>query len=198
MKSRKITKEMQAKIICALIVHTHKARYLELVKERAALAVRVRDTIYDKKTRTLMDSLPESFLSRKNAVRVYAESCEDLVLNGTFSAVFNFLTGDEKIPEVMLRVTNTHAGYHNQPAAKPDVGSSLYDAATEHQRKISAFRDAIKQDRAVASATIASVTTTKQLIEAWPEIKKYIPGDAEARNVVAIRREDLNARFKLP
>ncbi|WP_211440943.1 Nmad5 family putative nucleotide modification protein [Collimonas humicola] len=170
----KLTKEIRATIWARIYKATLGLELEALNKRENDIATKVREQAAGKHLAAL-DALPENFVRKQNYLTVRCEKHghEHLHYGKSLASPNTVVLPAGKIAETV---------------------SQLFDDRD-------ALKTKIRTAEANYNAIAARATTTKRLIELWPEIEPYAPADAEspaASTSLAIPINDLNKTLGLP
>ena len=171
MASQKLTAALRRHIVDAAIEHAFGARRSELFKEKQAIGDAVYADTYTPHLET-MKKLPEDFFDKDDSIYV------------SFAGKRNYLPMSE------IRLVCANCGGRRESYAADHELSQRFD---DYAAKSQALKRERRQAYAKISAAVNAVNTTKQLLDAWPEAKQFMPDDAAPVQALAIPREELNA-----
>lgn len=194
----RLTNDMRADIVSALMTHKFDDEVSVLCDERAGIALAVYEHHYAG-TLERMDKLPKGWLQTEGVVRFRAAG---------YNHQYNFSGRIFGRPQTLSSfISNKRENVEKRQQAQW-VGRTLqtYEATHDiavrvekHEAAAAALAERVTQARAQATATLDRFTTVEKLIDAWPEIKPFIPaGKAPPPAVPALPTQHLNQMFDLP
>lgn len=139
-----------------LKAHSFKARRDELDGKLRVLGDEVYDHVYPKEVRRRMQALPEGFL----------DECESLPVS--FAGDVTWVRFTEK------RRTATKHSSHGHVAAVYEASHTFTARFRELDGAVSRLAAEESDAMHKAAALLASVTTTRLLLEAWPECRPFV------------------------
>lgn len=197
--STRLTVSIRERIANDLLTHKFSAAIGALIADRAAHAHDVYCDIYSKSDRAKMDALPAGWLPESNRIGVQFGSSGRSYVELSFSgAVYGEVNkyrkgtmkhGDRRIISKHVHgCAKVYADDHPLAKAKADLDSKFDDLKTS-------VSEAAKQ----VNAALASATTIKRLVEAWPEIEPFARAhEATPPNLPAVPTDRLNKLLDLP
>lgn len=168
----RLTQDVKDQIQKRLLEATFNKEQEALTAAENTLAVKVLESMLDRKTRDALRKAPEQFVRRDSSI--------DVDIPGRRWTRLDYKDTD---------LSPQHSAIVSDELAK-EVGAHL-DRLDELNARRTA---ALHQLRGV----FLSVTTTKRLVEVWPDLEPYIPFDTEVVYPIAVRPAELNAAFGLP
>lgn len=195
MASTKLTNWIREQIVADLMAHRFTKACDKLVKDRAALAVKVYRDFYPRALLAKIEALPEGWLVSDNDIHAsFSGRVDGLPFNGgVYGAVGKYRTSTEAV---------------SRPFLSKDYGRvvAVYDAAhplavlhaelSARQNEIVTQIDAAKRQ---AVAAVNSATTINRLIELWPEVEPFARKHESAKvPLPALPTSELNALLDLP
>ena len=176
----RLTNDMRSRIERKLMERRFSEREAALVKQEQKLALAVYNSAFSATDRRKMTSLPDGWLAKHRHVRFEAY--------GTFHH-FHMKDAkpfpDNKSGYCCLATFEARHELAERTrafkAAKSDLRKEKHEAETELQR------------------ALASCTTVKRLLEAWPELEPFVSDYVSTPNTLpTVPVEKLNADFRLP
>lgn len=181
MKSQKITDSLRY----AILRNINEDVMGEVAKEAEAALAHVCDEIYAQITQPFLrtlNALPQGVVPERSSFRV------SFTKDGSNSNTLNM---------TVPRRVWAGANYSVAPFCYIDPSDKLAERYFEHASKVRDINDKRTTLRNEASSIIKTCTTTKKLIEIWPEAEQYIPKpDAPLETPLAKRTEELNTMIQ--
>lgn len=178
----RLTKELRKRIKDQIIEHRFNDDKSKLDQKKDKFALKVYTTVFSKKERELLVSLPEGWTTKLSSFQVN--------LGGE---THRFYLSEKLI---------FPGGYSNYSTVKAYDGSH---ALSEEKAKLICekqnFNAEVNSAKADINAILTSVSTIKRLKEAWPEITTIVDNlapEEKIANFPAVRMQDLNKSLKLP
>lgn len=174
MKSVRLTNDMRRTIVTSIMDQWEESNPLPVILTEEQFADAMWEETYGKLP---LDKIPTRLLNRTNGIRIQPE-------NG------NYLYIGMSTPRPVAR--------HTTDAVIPDDHPLLLEyqagkvVVKDWKDKFDAFKEEVQQ-------IIQSVNTTKQLLEAWPEVEEHLPGyirNPSNIKLPAIKVEHLNEALK--
>ena len=194
--SARLTKEIREAITTDLIKHRFESAVKEVYAQRAALADAVYRDIYTKAQREQIDALPEGMLPTVDDVSVnFGTSYTHVYFSGqTYGALI-------KVASAVREGTSRRVHYkHKSGSVK--VYDATHKLAVEYDRLSGVVSDLVKEidtARLASLAAMASASTIKRLIEAWPEVEPFAKRfDTERPSLPMVQTDQLNKILDLP
>lgn len=201
----RLTNDIRGTIVNALMVHKFDSAVEALCVERADIARQVYEHHY-KRDLKRMNDLPDGWLLTDGDVKFDASgTIRSYYFSGKMygsnwssrwqNEVCDFPSNSGRVAvEYRFR-----ADEHNRTICTFDANHPIAEAVERHEAAGEALAEQIKAARAQATATVGRFTTTEKLIEAWPEIKPFIPEKAAPPPALpALPTQHLNSMFDLP
>jgi hypothetical protein len=193
---------MRSDIVHALMEHTFNDEVRVLCDERAAIANDVYDIHYAGKSER-MEKLPDKWLRTYYRVEFRAAGADQAYyLSGKIDVYAR-----HEVAPLMQFTANHREDVHRRvlncdyarclKVFEPESGISV--RVQIHEASAVALAERVKNARAQAAATLDQFYTVEKLLEAWPEIKPFIPeAKRPAPALPAVPVAALNALFDLP
>lgn len=199
--STRLTNDLRDTIASDILRHRFSEQVDALIADRAAFAEAVYCDIYRKADREKMEALPKGWLPECSKVGVQfgstGRSYETVSFDGSFYGPLGSMrTRVKDAPSSDRRMQNRHA----HGCAK--VYDDQHKLSIRHQ-ELADRHSALKADFETAKrqtmAALASVSTIKRLIEAWPEVAPFATKhEAAPRQLPSVPTEKLNEMLGLP
>jgi len=198
----RLTNDMRSDIVHALMEHTFNDEVRVLCDERAAIANDVYDIHYTGKSER-MEKLPKGWLRTDHDVQFRAAGTDHTYyLSGKINvygrhAIAPLMQFDaNRREDVQRRFLQCDYGKTTQVF---DPEHSISVRVQIHEASAVALVERVSNARAQAAATLDQFYTVEKLLEAWPEIKPFIPqAKRPAPALPAVPVAALNALFDLP
>lgn len=201
-RSFPLTTALRESIHAALLRH----RFAEEIEASraawAAFADAVYRDIYDATTRRRMEALPKGWLPESEDIRVQfgdASRYDELYFDGRRHSRHEAFMKYRDNAKISRRITSVH---RNGCAKTYDFGHTLCAAYEDLRGREKGLQDQIGTAATQASALLRNATTTKKLIDEWPEVaplvEAVLPTSQRIRTLPAVPIADLNAAFRLP
>lgn len=198
----RLTNGMRETILENLIKHKYDAIKPVMMKERAGIALAIYNRVYNPKVRAKMDELPDGWLQTHNDIMIRFET-ENMrfAFNGYHSNYTNHVLRyiyDCNVASITKKFP--HSDLKGSTLAvinksNDELGLRIY----EHIKLETQYCTEIRNLKKTLENTLASFTTTEKLVEAWSEVKEFVPGPVvTATNLPAIPVADLNKSLGLP
>lgn len=199
-----LTKAIRTKIVRNLIDHKFKDRYNLLIEQRASLALDVYRSCFSADDRKRMGELPEGWLPTRASISVKhgaSYTCHN------FSGAIGMTCKEEKTGFYVLNCARRpKEAYQRFPYDAQSSCREVFEAdhplslrCDKLSGDLERMKESVNNDQAVATATLAQFGTIEKLVDAWPEIKPFLPEPIQAvKNLPAISTPDLNSIFGLP
>lgn len=194
----RLTTSIRNAIANAVMKHRYEATVSALIDEKAAFAVNVYEDLYSKSTRDKMNALPEGWLPSSDNVAVqFGASYERIYFNGyTYGKLVSVIASEDRRKDGGLRLLGKHA---HGCAKVYDATHPLSIAHSNLESKERRLKTEFEETRLQVEAALNAVTTTKRLIETWPEIAPFASQfDDEKPQLPAIPTQQLNKILGLP
>lgn len=183
--SRKMTNEIRQAIVKAAKKHRFQAAEDELRKREIDLGRRIYDATYDERVRNLMNQMPDGIIDTDAVVWFNNdEGHRDSLPLGESRPVSHLAGRWSRHHDYCIRIES--------------------DLAADYRKLVEDSR-ALEKEKELAASTmrsaLASYTTVKKLLEAWPEIEPFLPDwdlAAPNRQLPVPEVKKLNEMFKLP
>jgi hypothetical protein len=178
--------------------HRYEATVAALIEEKTAFAIKVYEDLYSKSTRDKMSALPEGWLPSSDNVAVqFGASYERIYFNGyTHGKLISVIASEDRRRGGSLRLLGKHA---HGCAKVYDATHALSVAHSKLDAKERDLKTEFEATRRQLEAALNAVTTTKRLIETWPEIAPFASKfDDEKPQLPALPTEQLNKILDLP
>lgn len=195
MASTKLTNWIREQIVADLMAHRFTKACDKLVKDRAALAVKVYRDFYSRSLLAKIEALPEGWLPTGSDITAqFSGRVDSLAFSG---AVYGLVSKYR---------TKTDAAF--RPFLSKDVGRvvAVYDAShplaiihAELAGRQKELTEQIEAARRQAEVAVNSATTINRLIELWPEVEPFARKHESAKvPLPALPTSELNALLDLP
>lgn len=178
-KSARITKELAYKIKNRALAWKFDAEFAKLEKQGSVLADEVYAVLYSPATLEALKSFPESFLIQRTSINQYSSFKEALAGEGdqysyTYAGLpLNFVDAKgEPVNRVYLRQADL--GEEDIPWFKENH-KNLYKRLVRFALKINKYYRRESAFTAEVKSLLASVNTTKKLLDVLPEAEAWIP-----------------------
>lgn len=195
----RLTNDIRETIAGAAIRRRYYEQAVTLLNEFAALANDVYCDIFRKADRERMEALPKGWLPETDFIGAQfggdSSSYQSLYFEPTRYCPFPNYVGIERNERKHRRVPNKHMGRCVKVYAQDHRLSARW---TELREQLEALKTEISNTRTQLDAALQSVTTTKALLTAWPEIAPFVPAANSSAKVPAIRKKELNTILDLP
>lgn len=211
MASVKLTNVMRDQIIRDVMGYRFNTEFNGLLALQAELNKKIYEDVFTKELRELLTQMPDSWKSKDGNFNVsiggtvYRINVGEVVL--LQEANRRFRRGPEKrddtvkpiklyfdLPAVVVYSSNVFKVY----SARDEIGIAF----NKHTQLVEKYAEEVNQAKHELHSVVHGTTTTKQLIEAWPEIEPFVNKvmgvTAVTSTGVIIRRDELNDRFHLP
>lgn len=198
--STRLTNDLREKIAADILRHRFNEQVDELIADRAALAEAIYNDIYRKSDREKMEALPKGWLPEEVNIGVQFGASGSRYENIDFNGHIYGKLGALRTKRDDERVTRRVLHKHRTGCAK--VYEETHKLAVRHQ-DIDARWSAMKAEYDAASrqtmAALASVSTIKRLLEAWPEVAPFALKYEDApRQLPSVPTDKLNEMLGLP
>lgn len=153
-----------------MLRHCFQEEVAQLVQDRAELARRVYEDVFDAATRAKMEALPDGWLPTDDNIQARFSGSNDwLPFNGTFHG------------ELSLVRPRVETVYRRFPSAKRGGCLEVYDPshplAEEHEELSRRMRDVAERfamAKRQVTAALERPTTLNRLKELWPEAAPFV------------------------
>lgn len=196
MASIRLTNEIRESITKAMLKHRFSKELEKLLRMRAKLADRVYRDLYTASERKQMEALPGGWLPSSEGIKFQASGCyQHIPFNGGFYGELNSAITSK--PE---RVPRLFAAEHNGSCVKVYDGAHPISAAhMEAEASFKDLSDRYSTAKRQIEAALAKASTTKRLIELWPEAAPFCaPFEKDAPSLPSVPVSTLNALLDLP
>lgn len=209
--TQRLTHEMRHEIASKLMATLPSQDTTKWTKRMAELAERARVFGVPVGDLRRLNNMETAWLSTDHRVEVNIGGM--LRLNLEFSGNIYHLVSDRarrsyKCPENIYRPVRTDvtcnkkgvwdSGYNNRSVIVIPDTDPLGIEIKALLDEISAAKEEYNTKHSQAWAALEAATTTKKLIEMWPEIAPFVPTPPPPVALPVIQREDLNSAFALP
>lgn len=175
----RLTNDMRNGIVFSLVQYRFNKPSEALRQQWIKFADEVYEDIYDAKQRRLMASLPEGWLPMEDSMHVAFGGLREMLK----------MTKKRTFPYLSVRSSTIKIYAADHPL------SSKHMSLTNERKDLLADRTKCKIQ---AEAILSSVSTVAMLLDVWPEIKSFIPGQTPKLQVPALRIAELNTALNLP
>jgi hypothetical protein len=175
----RLTNDMRNLIASSVVAYRFDKPREDLSTRWIEFSNEVYNDIYDAKQRRLMASLPDGWLPMEDSFPISFGGFRDILSMNTKRA----------FPYSSARGTPVKIYAAEHPL------SSKHMSLANARKDLQANRIKCK---AQADGILNSVNTVARLLDVWPEIKSFIPGQTPKVLVPALRIAELNAALKLP
>ncbi len=183
--SEKLTTWKKERIVKDVMKYKFSKVDLELTQLEDKFSMEVYNATYTKEERQLLSSLPENFVKLVDSISANIAGC------WSCTAFYNSLGERRKVRVPAIFKTMTFDG----SSAIGLAGSQFTDKARD-------IRDEKGRVSANIRAILNSVTTTKKLVEIWPEVLPFLNTTTHSsvpnRALPVIRVSELNKMLGLP
>lgn len=169
--STRLTNALRDEIVRAALEHRFKKDEAAYKKARTALADALYKHTFAAAERTAK-RLPEGWLVQYNTIEIEHPDY------GSWQGRVNH--------HLELSRSRLMPSSYSSRTVKVGKGHPLYDQATALADQYTALQDAKKELRNKLKSLVYTFTTTKKLLEAWPEGKKFIPKSATAPTMALV------------
>lgn len=180
----------------------------EFQKEAASIAQAVYNDIISESDRAKVEALPNGWLEEKEYIYVrFGSRHESLHFNGDlYSHITDYRLCSSTLKpradsrDVKKRVPHFGSRYFAQYDARHDLSTRFQT----FDRKISIFVEEYTKAVGVLKSTLCKCTTTRALVELWPEIKPFVievvgtPAASKPSVALTVPISTLNETFGLP
>lgn len=179
----------------------------ELQKEAASIATAVYNSTISESDREKMDALPNGWLEETDYISVkFGSDHNSLYFNGDlhnhlpYSMRYREVSTKNELASVNKRIPNHLSRYFAQFSARDDLSSRFQS----FERKCTELGEEYVKSQSILKSTLNKCTTTKTLVELWPEIKGFVqevvgtPAAALPSVALSVPISTLNETFGLP
>lgn len=209
--TQRLTHEMRHEIASKLMATLPTQDTTKWTKRMAELAEKARLYGVPEGDKRRLANMETAWLSTSSQVEVNIGGMVriNLTFNGSVYGLLsdrakrNYKTPDSAIKPVRTGVKCSKAGHwdHSRYGTETIVIPNDDPLGIEIKAlldEISAAKEEYNLKHAKAWAALEAATTTKKLIEMWPEIAPFVPAPPPPAALPVIQREDLNGAFALP
>lgn len=194
----RLTTWIREQITKDVVRHRFADAALELVKDRAALAVDVYNDVYSEAERKKMAALPSGWLGEDRDITVQfgdGRGYEKLSFSGAVYGEVSTVLKDS-IEPVDLLVQHRH----ERGCAKVYELTHPFALRRDDLRaRDKDMSEAIRTARRQVEAAVQKATTLNRLIELWPEIEPFASKyEDKPKHLPALPTSELNALLDLP
>jgi hypothetical protein len=200
------TRERIAKDI--LLYKFESTNIAELKKDHASIALAVYNSIYTEKEREQIDALPDGWLPMTERINISYGYSDYTSLNFNGS-IYNHIgyRVTSLVGHKMFSVEETVQRRMLEKFNRSTIlikDTDLSNRITNHVNKINTTSSEVTTLYRKITAALSSVTTTKKLVEVWPESKPFVTkvfGDSTAKipsKELSIPVAELNEALGLP
>jgi hypothetical protein len=212
----RLTNDHRDRICKAMLQHKYiksSDAYKSIRADVASLATAVYNSVLDKKKRELITSLPKGWVEEREHIKVrigHFHRYQNLHFNGDFvclNGTYSFWTDlgmydrRSRVEEIKRPIPYSLSNVFVQLDNTDDLAVRLEDTVN----KLTKVNSEVSAVSASLKATLKTITTTKRLIEVWPESKPFVDaifGQPSAVKVestaLVLPINDLNAKLGLP
>lgn len=193
----RLTNDMRGEIVNAVMFHKYNEPAVAMVRRLTLLADDVYKDVLSCRERDLIDQLPKDWLVTDTHVYIHVENLNSYQIY--FAGIrytddlIPFLNDDFEIE--YRRIPYKFKG-NVWKVYEPD--NILICKVIETFEDKKELIKEINADRKRLTATIDKFTTVEKLIDAWPEVEKFVPEQKKPIKLPALPVEELNRQFNLP
>jgi hypothetical protein len=195
MASTKLTNWMREQIVRDLLSHRFTKPIDKLVKDRAALAMKVYRDLYPRSLLAKIEALPEGWLCTENDIKAqFSGRVDSMDFNGSaYGIIGKYRTSTDAVFKPFLskdkgRVVAVYDASHPLAVAHAELADRM--------KEICSQLDTAKRQ---AEAALNSASTIGGIIALWPEIEPFARKHESAKAPLpALPTAALNALLDLP
>ena len=193
MKSVKLTVSMREKIVKDIMIHRFRKQADQFTKEHLELVDKFYREIYCDATRQKMDALPNGWLPHETNFRIKTPS--------TYYHIYTYRVYDPDVSNIASEVQGKkyRVPYHLHHATHVIDNLNLINEYEVLREKIGDLRAEMRKAKNTLSGNLSKFNTTKQLVDAWPEVRPFIKVDEDIKvQLPAVPVKELNELLDLP
>ena len=193
----RITNDIRSQIIVGLIEHRFAKEVALLQMDMITLASDIYCDVYSQKDRDAMDALPNGWVPTSQHIGIAIGSDVQCIrFDGYMPGFGNLMlkTNEElRVPAKDYR----EWGFSVSKVYEPDSEMAL--RINQMHIRSAELSKTIDDCQRKAAHMLSKFFSSEKLIEAWPEVEKFIPNIAkEEKNLPAIPVDTFNTMFNLP
>lgn len=189
----RLTNDMRYSIVQGVLAATFDPKVAKIEAKQAVLADKMYLRHYSAKNRKMMEEMPNGFMSERTAMRIIPSEKQRGV--GGVADAYNINLEEPR------RMASKDANHYGAAVLMNDTKAD--DAIVQRVHSLSDKLKAIhatrrKEDQRITSI-LATFGTSQKLLEAWPEMKPYMPPEPEPKAQLPAKIfSEINAELGLP
>lgn len=195
MASEKLTNTDRQSIVSNLLAHRFRVDFQDIARERALLAHRIYENVYDAGQRVRMGELSSGWLPLVDGIKVHLGSgVRRAVFNGSFEGVGCALGNpSDKVFRPVLYCD------HNSVACTYAVDHELTIAWDRLAQRLATAQETMSRAASQVRTVLNSCSTSGVLLRKWPEVEPFLPARMGVKPTLpALPTAQLNSMLGLP
>lgn len=203
----RLTNDYRRQLLVAITRRTYQPKFEELLQEGKELADRVYNSVYPKKDRELMESLPSGWVPESDCVALNMDGeLRCIYWNGSLFGPYAWKAVDrmphpfDRPNDLERRIAYKHIWGRGRAQLKENAEEIRKDLI-EFNDKLENLRDEYFDAWRRAEAVLNSVSTVGKLLKIWPEIAEFVPEEwycPRKANLPSLPIAQLNEILDLP